>query len=153
MMFKFRRMYPLGSIASGYIAPWHPWPAAVLLVLAIGTLVGMYYGYWVNMVSGFFFYLIAFLWFVLHRYRKVYSEKPLQADERAANVIPDYHFRICDIPLFLPRHFFYRQNIGRDSRMDTVHGGGLQDFQEFSRIKQNIQENGFRVLIKNAHRY
>ena len=79
MMFKFWRMYLLESIDRGYIAPWHSLPAAVLLVLTIGTLVGMYYGYWVNMVSGFCFYLIASLWFVLHRYSKVDTEKLLKA--------------------------------------------------------------------------
>ena len=79
MMFKFRRMYPLGSIDRGYIAPWHPLPAVVLIILTMATLVGMYFGYWVNMISGFCFYLIASLWFVLHRYRKVDTEKLLSA--------------------------------------------------------------------------
>jgi len=79
MMFKFRRMYPLGSIERGYISPWHPLPAIVLGVLTFGTLLGMYFGYWVNMLSGFCFYLVASLWFVLHRYKKVNTEKLLKA--------------------------------------------------------------------------
>ncbi len=67
MMFKFRKMYPMGSIERGYIAPWHPLPAILVLVLASATLVGMYFGYWINLVSGFIFYLLASLWFTLHR--------------------------------------------------------------------------------------
>lgn len=67
MMIKFRKMYPLGSIARGYVAPWHPLPSILLGVLAIATLVGMYFGYWISIVSGCIFYLLASLWFVFHR--------------------------------------------------------------------------------------
>mgnify|MGYP000957940794 CR=1 FL=1 len=69
MMFKFRKMYPLGTIERGYVAPWHPLPALLVLVLASATLFGMYFGYWVNLVAGFTFYLLASLWFVLHRFK------------------------------------------------------------------------------------
>jgi ethanolamine permease len=69
MMFKFRRMYPLGSIERGFTAPMHPVPAVVLLVLAAVTLAGMYFGYWQNLVAGVLFYFIASMWFVLHRYK------------------------------------------------------------------------------------
>ncbi len=69
MMFKFRKMYPLGSIERGYIAPWHPLPSILVLVLASATLLGMYFGYWINLVSGFVFYLLASLWFLLYRYK------------------------------------------------------------------------------------
>lgn len=67
MMFKFRRMYPLGSVERGYVAPWHPIPALIVVALAFATLIGMYFGYWINIVSGFVFYLLASVWFVLHR--------------------------------------------------------------------------------------
>jgi ethanolamine permease len=67
MMFKFRAMYPLGSIKRGYVAPWHPLPAVVLLVLTIATLGGMYLGYWINMLSGFAFYILASVWFTRRR--------------------------------------------------------------------------------------
>jgi ethanolamine permease len=67
MMFKFRKMYPLGSIERGFICPGHPFPALLLLVLTLTTLWGMYYGYWVNMLSGFAFYFMASVWFVVHR--------------------------------------------------------------------------------------
>ncbi len=71
MMFKFRKMYPLESIERGYVSPWHPFPAIVLILLTIVTLFGMYLGYWINLLSGLMFYSIASMWFVLHRYKFV----------------------------------------------------------------------------------
>lgn len=79
MMFKFRSMYPLGTIKRGYTAPWHPLPAVTLLILAIATLVGMYFGYWVNILSGFLFYILASLWFKFHRYKFVNSTSFIKA--------------------------------------------------------------------------
>ncbi len=67
MMIKFRKMYPLGSIRRGYIAPWHPIPAILVLLLTLATLIGMYFGYWTNILAGFMFYLLASVWFVFHR--------------------------------------------------------------------------------------
>ncbi|MFT5874591.1 MAG: ethanolamine permease [Clostridium sp.] len=67
MMIKFRKMYPLGSIKRGYIAPWHPLPVIILVVLASATLIGMYFGYWISIVSGCIFYFLASMWFVFHR--------------------------------------------------------------------------------------
>lgn len=71
MMFKFRKMYPMGSIQRGYVAPWHPFPAVILLILTLATLTGMYFGYWVNLLAGLMFYFLASLWFTLHRYKFV----------------------------------------------------------------------------------
>ena len=79
MMFKFRRMYPLDYIRRGYVAPWHPFPALLLLVLVLATIGGMYFGYWENLLSGFVFYLIASFWFTLHRYKFVDYRTLLQA--------------------------------------------------------------------------
>jgi ethanolamine permease len=67
MMFKFRKMYPIGSIKRGYVAPWHPLPSIIVLVLVFVTLIGMYFGYFINIVSGLIFYLLASIWFVMHR--------------------------------------------------------------------------------------
>ena len=67
MMVKFRQMYPLGSIERGYTAPWHPLPAIIVVALTLVTLFGMYFGYFINIMSGFAFYLLASLWFVYHR--------------------------------------------------------------------------------------
>ncbi|MBP1759495.1 MAG: amino acid transporter [Firmicutes bacterium] len=79
MMFKFRKMYPMGSIERGYIAPWHPIPAVILVVLTLTTLGGMYFGYWVNVLAGLLFYFLASLWFTLHRYKFVDTNAFLQA--------------------------------------------------------------------------
>ena len=79
MMFKFRRMYPLGSIKRGYISPWHPAPAVIVLLLSVLTLVGMYFGYWINIVGGLAFYLIASIWFSKHRIAFVDMKKFLAA--------------------------------------------------------------------------
>ncbi len=69
MMVKFRKMYPLGSIERGYQAKWHPVPAIIVFVLSGATLFGMYFGYWINLLAGFVFYLLASVWFVLYRSR------------------------------------------------------------------------------------
>ncbi|MDQ7093508.1 amino acid permease [Desulfosporosinus sp. PR] len=79
MMFKFRTMYPQGTIRRGYVAPWHPLPAILLLVLTLSTLAGMYFGYWVNLFAGLLFYLLASLWFTLHRYKFVDEKAFLKA--------------------------------------------------------------------------
>ncbi|HEY3423411.1 MAG TPA: amino acid permease [Negativicutes bacterium] len=71
MMVKFRRMYPVGHIKRGYTAPWHPIPVILLVVLTLATFVGMYFGYWINLLAGFAFYFLASVWFVLHRFKKV----------------------------------------------------------------------------------
>ena len=67
MMVKFRKMYPLGEVERGYTSPLHPLPSIILAALAGATLVGMYFGYWINILSGTVFYLIASFWFVKHR--------------------------------------------------------------------------------------
>ncbi|AET67263.1 amino acid transporter [Desulfosporosinus orientis DSM 765] len=79
MMFKFRKMYPMGSIERGYVAPWHPIPAVILVILTLATLGGMYFGYWVNVLAGLLFYFLASLWFTLHRYKFVDTKAFLQA--------------------------------------------------------------------------
>lgn len=71
MMFKFRRMYPHGTIERGYICPVHPIPAIILFVLTVTTLVGMYIGYWINILGGVLFYSLASVWFVYYRYKSV----------------------------------------------------------------------------------
>jgi ethanolamine permease len=79
MMVKFRMMYPIGSIDRGYISPWHPLPAILVLVLSVLTLVGMYLGYWINILGGLVFYILASIWFVTHRAKNVDTEKFIQA--------------------------------------------------------------------------
>lgn len=71
MMIKFRKMYPLGEVKRGYISPLHPLPTIILACLAGLTLVGMYFGYWINILSGTLFYFIASIWFVKHRSKQM----------------------------------------------------------------------------------
>jgi len=70
-MWKFRRKWPLGSIQRGYEHPFHPLPAAVLLVLCIATFVAVYLGYGRQLLAMMAFYVIASLWFAFYRYRYV----------------------------------------------------------------------------------
>lgn len=79
MMFKFRSMYPLGSIKRGFTAPLHPIPAIILFVLVSATMAGMYFGYWQNLLAGFLFYFIASMWFTLHRYKFIDVKKFIAA--------------------------------------------------------------------------
>ena len=71
MMFRFRRMYPVGSIQRGYISPLHPFPAVTLLIFVSITFVAIYFGYWRNLVATMAFYILASIWFSTHRYKLV----------------------------------------------------------------------------------
>jgi ethanolamine permease len=70
-MWKFRNMWPLGSIKRGFIHPFHPLPAIVLLVLCIATFFAIYLGYGNQLLAMMLFYIIASLWFVVFRYKYV----------------------------------------------------------------------------------
>ncbi len=67
IMFRFRRMWPMGSIERGYISPWHPLPATFLAILVLFVFAGFYLGYAVNLLAGTMFYIAASIWFVVHR--------------------------------------------------------------------------------------
>ena len=69
MMLRFRKMYPLGTIKRGYIAPLHPLPAIITIVLACVALAGMFLTYSLNMLSGVLFYALASVWFVKRRFK------------------------------------------------------------------------------------
>lgn len=79
MMFRFRKMYPLGSIERGYVAPIHPVPAIVATILVGLTLFGMYLGYWINMVGGVVFYFLASIWFLKRRAKFIDKKNFLKA--------------------------------------------------------------------------
>jgi ethanolamine permease len=70
-IWKFRKKWPLGSIQRGYEHPFHPLPAAVLLLLCIATFVAVYLGYGRQLLAMVAFYIIASLWFAFYRYRYV----------------------------------------------------------------------------------
>ncbi len=68
---KFRRKWPIGSIKRGYVHPFHPLPAILLLTLCIATYFATYLGYGTSLISIMAFYIIASIWFAVHRYRFV----------------------------------------------------------------------------------
>ena len=70
-MIMFRRKWPLGSIKRGYVHPFHPVPALVLLTLCAATYVAVFLGYGTQLIAMMLFYIIASLWFHFWRYRFV----------------------------------------------------------------------------------
>ncbi|MCB1882892.1 MAG: amino acid permease [Geminicoccaceae bacterium] len=70
-MHLFRKRWPLGSIERGYVHPFHPLPAIVLLVLCTATFFATYLGYGVQLLAMMSFYIVASLWFAFHRYKYV----------------------------------------------------------------------------------
>src|SRR5262252_3047422 len=70
-MWKFRNKWPLDTIKRGFIHPFHPLPAIVLLVLCIATFFAIYLGYGNQLLAMMLFYIIASLWFVVFRYKYV----------------------------------------------------------------------------------
>jgi ethanolamine permease len=67
----FRQKWPLGTIKRGYVHPFHPLPAIVLLVLCSATYFAVFLGYGTQLVAMMVFYIIASLWFAFHRYKFV----------------------------------------------------------------------------------
>jgi ethanolamine permease len=70
-MWKFRNKWPLGTIKRGFIHPFHPLPAIVLLTLCIATFFAIYLGYGNQLLAMMLFYIVASLWFVVFRYKYV----------------------------------------------------------------------------------
>ena len=70
-MMKFRNKWPLGSISRGYVHPFHPVTAIVLLVLCASVYFATYLGYSDMLLSIMAFYIIASVWFAYHRYKFV----------------------------------------------------------------------------------
>jgi ethanolamine permease len=70
-MFRFRRLWPLGSLHRGYTHPFHPLPALTLGLIAALVMFATFLGYGTTLLTLVSFYLIASVWFVLFRYRYV----------------------------------------------------------------------------------
>jgi ethanolamine permease len=68
---RFRRLWPIGSIQRGYVHPFHPLPALALLALCIATYFATFLGYGTALLSVMAFYILASIWFVVHRYKYV----------------------------------------------------------------------------------
>jgi ethanolamine permease len=70
-MIMFRRKWPIGSIKRGYVHPFHPVPALVLLALCSTTYFAVFLGYGTQLIAMMCFYIVASLWFHFWRYRFV----------------------------------------------------------------------------------
>lgn len=70
-MIRFRKLWPLGSISRGYVHPFHPVTAIVLLILCVAVYFATYLGYTKMLLSIMVFYILASLWFAYHRYQYV----------------------------------------------------------------------------------
>jgi len=67
----FRSKWPLGTIKRGYVHPFHPLPAIVLLALCSLTYFAVFLGYGTQLIAMMVFYIVASLWFAFHRYKYV----------------------------------------------------------------------------------
>jgi ethanolamine permease len=70
-VWRFRKLWPLGSIRRGYEHPFHPLPAAVLLILCATTFFAVYLGYGRQLLVMMIFYWVVSLWFHFFRYKFV----------------------------------------------------------------------------------
>ena len=70
-MIMFRKKWPLDSIKRGYVHPFHPIPAFLLLGLCAVTYFAVFLGYGTQLVAMLGFYIVASLWFHFWRYRFV----------------------------------------------------------------------------------
>jgi len=67
----FRKKWPLDMIKRGYIHPFHPLPAIVLLILCTAIYFAVFLGYGTQLAAMMAFYIVASLWFAFHRYKYV----------------------------------------------------------------------------------
>ena len=67
----FRRKWPLDTIKRGYVHPFHPIPAIVLLTLCAVTYFAVFLGYGTQLIAMVGFYIVVSLWFHFWRYRFV----------------------------------------------------------------------------------
>jgi ethanolamine permease len=70
-MVMFRKKWPLNSIRRGYVHPFHPLPAIVLLLICAVTYFAVFLGYGTQLVAMMVFYIVASAWFAFHRYKYV----------------------------------------------------------------------------------
>ncbi len=67
----FRNKWPLDTIKRGYVHPFHPLPAVILLMLCAVTYFAIFLGYGTQLIAMIAFYVIASLWFHFRRYQFV----------------------------------------------------------------------------------
>lgn len=69
MMFRFRKMYPIGTIKRKFTAPLFPIIPIVTLVIVIVGIFGLHLNYGINLIACTVFYFLASIWFMKRRYR------------------------------------------------------------------------------------
>jgi ethanolamine permease len=69
--FRFRKLWPLGSVRRGYVMPFHPLPAVALALLSALVFFATFLGYGTVLLSILAFYFLASIWFVVRRYKYV----------------------------------------------------------------------------------
>ena len=70
-MYRFRKLWPIGSLHRGYTHPFHPLPALSLALIAALVMFATFLGYGTTLLTLVAFYLLASVWFVLFRYKYV----------------------------------------------------------------------------------
>ena len=78
MMYRFRKMYPVGKIKRSFIAPLVPLLPAVVAVIVVCGLFGLHLNYGINLISGAVFYFLASLWFLKRRAKFIDQEQLLE---------------------------------------------------------------------------
>lgn len=70
-MIMFRKKWPLDTIRRGYVHPFHPLPALVLIALCALAYFAVFLGYGTQLIAMMMFYVVVSLWFHFWRYRFV----------------------------------------------------------------------------------
>jgi ethanolamine permease len=70
-MYRFRRLWPIGTLHRGYTHPFHPLPALSLALIAALVMFATFLGYGTTLLTLISFYLLASVWFVVFRYKYV----------------------------------------------------------------------------------
>ena len=78
-MLRFRKMYPLGTIRRGFIAPLMPFLPLLVAVIVLIGLFGLHLNYGINLISGAVFYLLASIWFLKRRAKFIDKDRFLAA--------------------------------------------------------------------------
>ncbi|OUN07345.1 amino acid permease [Flavonifractor sp. An92] len=79
MMYRFRKMYPLGTVKRSFVAPLFPLLPAVVAVIVVCGLFGLHLNYGINLISGAVFYLLASIWFLKRRAKFIDQDRFLEA--------------------------------------------------------------------------
>ena len=79
MMFRFRKMYPMGTVKRSFIAPLYPIVPIIVAVIVLCGLFGLHLNYGINLISGAIFYLLASIWFLKRRAKFIDEDRFLEA--------------------------------------------------------------------------